>query len=70
MPAVMNAANEVAVEAFLKETIGFTDIVKVTEETVSHHRKKESPSLEDILEADQWARNIAQKAVERMSAIL
>ncbi len=62
VPAVYNAANEVAVEAFLKETIDFMQIPDIVIEAVEKHQTVENPSLDDILEADRWARKEATKA--------
>ena len=56
MPAVLNAANEMAVTAFLEERIGFYDISRVVEMVFARHERKEEPSLAEILEADRWAR--------------
>ncbi len=56
MPAVMNAANEVAVEAFLGGRMSFPEIWKCVGEAMKAHEWIEHPSLEAILEADQWAR--------------
>lgn len=56
MPSVLNAANEVAVELFLKERIGFLDIASSVESAMESHAVKNNPSLEEILEADRWAR--------------
>ncbi|MFC1949653.1 1-deoxy-D-xylulose-5-phosphate reductoisomerase [Chloroflexota bacterium] len=56
-PAVLCAADEEAVELFLLGNIGFTDIVRIVELTLSEHSSKLHPSLEDILEADAWARD-------------
>jgi 1-deoxy-D-xylulose-5-phosphate reductoisomerase len=66
LPAVLNAANEVAVELFLKESLRFTDMPKMIEEVMSSHRTKESPDIEDILAADRWARGKAYIISERM----
>ena len=66
MPAVLNAANEIAVEAFLEESIRFTDISHVIEEVISRHHIEVSPTLGEILDADLWARDCAKKTVERM----
>jgi len=55
-PAVLNAADEVAVELFLEERIGFLDIANLVEETLAQHHGIPQPSLEDILAADAWAR--------------
>jgi 1-deoxy-D-xylulose-5-phosphate reductoisomerase len=61
MPAVLNAANEIAVQAFLEERIGFTDIPKTIETVMKKHRVLKNPQLEELLEVDQWARQEAQK---------
>ncbi|MGH2811014.1 MAG: 1-deoxy-D-xylulose-5-phosphate reductoisomerase, partial [Actinomycetota bacterium] len=57
-PAVMNAANEVAVQGFLEERVSFSGIASVIEKVLASHQAGE-PDLEGILEADQWARRIA-----------
>ncbi len=56
MPAVLNAANEVAVEKFLESRIPFLHIPVVLEEVMNRHSSRLNPSLEDIIEADTWAR--------------
>jgi 1-deoxy-D-xylulose-5-phosphate reductoisomerase len=56
MPAVMNAADEVAVHLFLNEKIGFLDIARLVERAMEAHSPTQQPSLEDILSADAWAR--------------
>ena len=56
MPCVMNAANEVAFERFRKGGIGFTGIWNVIEKTMQAHHTVENAGLDDILEADRWAR--------------
>jgi 1-deoxy-D-xylulose-5-phosphate reductoisomerase len=66
LPAVLNAADEEAVEAFLKNKIGFLDIYKVVEKVVSRHTIVTSPSLQAILQADQWAREEAQHILEKL----
>jgi 1-deoxy-D-xylulose-5-phosphate reductoisomerase len=58
-PAVLNAADEVAVESFLKRKIPFTGIHRIMEEVLERHTPKEVSSVEDILEADRWARDVA-----------
>jgi len=63
MPAVLNAANEVAVHAFLKKTISFYDIPDVIEEVMTSHDPCASPDLEAILGADEWARRQALKII-------
>jgi len=55
-PCLLNAADEVAVEAFLKRRILFTQIPIVIEKTLSSYSESFPLSLEGILEADQWAR--------------
>ena len=62
-PAALSAANDAAVGAYLREEIAFTEIPRVIEETLAHHRVIEHPTLEQILEADGWARNTAQRLV-------
>jgi 1-deoxy-D-xylulose-5-phosphate reductoisomerase len=59
MPAVLNAANEVAVEAFCNEQITFTQITETVAQAMNAHRVVEHPSLEQILAADAWARETA-----------
>ena len=56
LPAVMNAANEVAVSAFLDRRISFPRIWQLVEEVMTRHASVANPSLGAILEADRWAR--------------
>ena len=65
MPAVLNAANEVAVQAFIEGRIDFLSISKVVEKTLSLHSIKDDQELEVILAADNWAREISQGFVGR-----
>lgn len=65
MPAVMNAANEVAVAAFLEGRLGFPGIWELVEQTMTAHRSVVAPSLEAILEADRWAREEAAAGLGR-----
>lgn len=58
-PAALNAANEVAVEAFLRKRIRFTDITRVARETLERHEPLDSNRLDNILEADARSRSIA-----------
>ena len=60
---VLSAANEVAVWAFLRETIAFGDIPRVIEDTLAGHAPLAHPTLEEILAADQWARQAAQTVI-------
>jgi 1-deoxy-D-xylulose-5-phosphate reductoisomerase len=61
LPAVVNAANETAVEAFLSGRASFTSIPKTIEQVMTIHSVKPRPSLADILEADRWARDEAER---------
>jgi 1-deoxy-D-xylulose-5-phosphate reductoisomerase len=63
-PAVLCAADEVAVELFLSGRIKFTDIARVTELTLDAHRWTAKPSLDEILQADGWAREKALKLAD------
>ena len=63
-PAVLNAANEVAVDAFLNRRLAFVDIPNVIECVMAQHRNAAMTSLQDVFDADEWARNQAQAAVE------
>ena len=67
LPAVLNAANEIGVTAFLEEQIGFYDISGIVEKVFARHDRKEEPSLAEILEADRWARVEALNIVEGMT---
>ena len=55
MPTVLNAANEVAVRAFLKRQIRFTDIPRLVEQVMAAHTPQPA-TLENALQADAWAR--------------
>jgi 1-deoxy-D-xylulose-5-phosphate reductoisomerase len=65
-PAVMNAANEIAVNAFLQNRISFDKIASVVEKTMKSCGLKRTPSLEHILEADATARRKAEEIVEKI----
>ncbi|MEE8149612.1 MAG: 1-deoxy-D-xylulose-5-phosphate reductoisomerase [candidate division Zixibacteria bacterium] len=60
-PAIYNAANEIAVDAFLKKTISFVDITRTIDETLSQVEVAGRPSLDDIWEADARAREYAKE---------
>ena len=66
MPAVMNAANEAAVAAFLNKEIKFTDIARIVEGTVKAHKISENTSLDTFIEADLWSRQYAEKLINEM----
>jgi len=57
LPAVLNASNEIAVDAFVNHRIKFTDITQHVRRTMDVHKLVPRPSLEQILEADDWARS-------------
>ena len=63
LPAVMNAANEAAVDAFLRERIGFPDIFTLVSEVMGAHTCIDNPELSGIIEADFWAREKAQSLI-------
>ncbi len=60
-PAVLNAANEVAVGRFLREEISFSDIPRIIEKTLAKYRSLTNGTLDGILMADRWARSQAAK---------
>ncbi|MFC1814888.1 1-deoxy-D-xylulose-5-phosphate reductoisomerase [Thermodesulfobacteriota bacterium] len=66
LPAVLNAANEVAVHAFLKKRILFTQIPAVIEKTMDQHAVTPNPSLDEILQSDQWARERAENEIRQL----
>ncbi|HEU5395598.1 MAG TPA: 1-deoxy-D-xylulose-5-phosphate reductoisomerase [Verrucomicrobiae bacterium] len=59
LPAVLNAANEIAVEAFVNRKINFPQITETVRRTMDAHQVVSHPSLEQILDADAWARRQA-----------
>jgi 1-deoxy-D-xylulose-5-phosphate reductoisomerase len=66
LPAVLNAANEVAVQAFLKQYMPFSRIPEVIERTMKNHGIDKQPGLSDIKEADNWARRKASELIREM----
>jgi 1-deoxy-D-xylulose-5-phosphate reductoisomerase len=64
-PAVLCAADEVAVELFLQNKLGFLEMAKLVESVLSQHRGVSQAGLEDILAADAWAREIAKSSTSR-----
>lgn len=62
-PTILNAANEIAVEAFLKERIGFTHIPQVVEHTLQDLENAAAESIESILDKDKMARSVAQQYI-------
>lgn len=66
LPAVMNAANEVAVAAFLDRKMPFPQIWGIVENVMNRHTPVAHPDLDAILAADQWARSQARECVEAL----
>jgi 1-deoxy-D-xylulose-5-phosphate reductoisomerase len=60
-PAVLNAANEVAVAAFLEGRLGFLGIPRVIEAVLERHASRPAEALAAVLEADRWARDVAER---------
>ncbi|EPR08944.1 1-deoxy-D-xylulose 5-phosphate reductoisomerase [Sphingobium indicum IP26] len=67
-PAILNAANEVAVAAFLKGAIGFLDIAMIVEDVLNRYSAPVPRRIDDVLEADAQARNMAAQVMERLTA--
>jgi 1-deoxy-D-xylulose-5-phosphate reductoisomerase len=67
MPAAMNAANEVAVDAFLNGGIRFTDISDIIQSTMQAHTPQPVHSVEAALDADRWARDKAESLVHALA---
>jgi 1-deoxy-D-xylulose-5-phosphate reductoisomerase len=64
LPAVMNAANEIAVAAFLNRQVRFPEIWQIVERVMNRHTPVAQADLDAILQADQWARNEAEGCVK------
>ena len=64
-PTVLSASDEVAVELFLQGRIGFMDIHRLVASTLESHNSISRPTLDDILSADEWARQIVRTAAEQ-----
>ena len=65
MPAVLNAANEVAVEAFLQGRLGFRQISSLIAATMDQHQSMGTPTVKEIMHAHEWAAQEAQKKIQR-----
>ncbi len=63
MPAVLNAANEIAVQAFLDEEIQYKEIPEMIRMAMNNHKTRSVHSIEDILETDRWAREETRKLI-------
>lgn len=68
MPTAMNAADEIAVNAFLQRQIGFMDIPAIIEAVMERHRPIQQPDLNTVWEVDEWARNAASELVQKFAA--
>ena len=64
LPTVLSSADEVVVQAFLNQQIGFMDIPNYLEEVLTRHDVTFQPTLDDILAADQWARSVAHELIQ------
>jgi 1-deoxy-D-xylulose-5-phosphate reductoisomerase len=61
---VLNAANEIVVEAFLQDQVSYLDIPRIVEAVLDRHTVQESPTLKELLAADVWAREEARVATK------
>lgn len=68
MPAVLNAANEIAVQAFLDGKIRLSEIPRIIESVMSEHETRGASSLEIVLEVNAWARNRAIMKLEKTAS--
>lgn len=66
MPCIMNGANEVAVEAFLKGQAGFLDIYRLIEKAMEAGQVEYKPDLDQLLAADKWARDYTRKQLAQI----
>jgi 1-deoxy-D-xylulose-5-phosphate reductoisomerase len=65
MPAVMNAANEIAVGAFLEKGLKFMEIIEIVNRVMQMHKTLPGDTLEEILESDAWARKTAESLIKK-----
>jgi 1-deoxy-D-xylulose-5-phosphate reductoisomerase len=68
MPAVLNAANEIVVQAFLDNKIRLSEIPKIVESVMNEHETESVSSLEIVLKTDSWARNRAIMKLEKTAS--
>lgn len=66
MPAVLNGANEMAVDSFLKEEIPFLGIPDIIEKTMNAHNTHPVSTLDSVLDADRWAREKAKEEIKKL----
>jgi len=64
LPCILNAANEIAVYAFLRNRVGFLDMTEMIERTMQHVNYLESPTMEEYFESDAEARNFAASLIK------
>ncbi len=67
VPAVLSAADEIAVASFLKGSVDFGDIYRILSEVVMGHERREADSLEAVKEADGWARRKASDIAGKLA---
>ena len=68
-PAVLNAANEEAVRAFLGGAVSFLDITRITEEVLAEHDPTEADEIDSVLDADAWARDRARRVIDSAASV-
>ena len=68
LPAALNAANEACVAAFLADRLPFTRIAPVIEQVLRRHRPSANPTLDQVLQADAWARDEATAVIAKSAA--
>lgn len=64
MPVVLSSADEIVVDAFLQEQIGFMDIPAILQQVMDKHVVIAEPSLEDVLEVDQWTKSTTRSIIK------
>lgn len=64
-PCVLNAANEIVVEGFLQGRVGFLEMAKVIDQVLQEHQPGNPRTIEDILEMDRWAREVAETILRK-----
>ena len=65
-PCILNASNEIVVDAFLKEKIGYLDMTKVIEESLNKIPYIASPNLEQLIETDLITRNYTLEKINKI----
>lgn len=68
MPAVLNASNEVAVDAFLRNRLRFSDMPLVIKDSMLSHQNRGIESIESVIEADKWARRKSAEIIASIGA--